>query len=234
MTAIQSSTGDLRTTLGPGPATPRELQAVIRAERQGHPFLTYRDPQRDLLIVRFGAERRRLTIGRAKTADVSIGWDERVSALHALIERLAGELVLLDDGLSRNGTYVNGERVRGMRRLRDRDIVRVATTPVLVRNPAAASRNVTESAPHMLSARALSSQQRNVLAALCRPAMDGDLLATPPTNQEIANELYLSVAAVKVHLRALFDKFQLADLPQNKKRLALVRLALHTGAIVAA
>jgi DNA-binding CsgD family transcriptional regulator len=36
---------------------------------------------------------------------------------------------------------------------------------------------------------------------------------------------------VKAHLRSLFDKFGVADLPQNKKRHALVQAALRSGLV---
>ncbi|MBV8953532.1 MAG: hypothetical protein JO179_05315, partial [Solirubrobacterales bacterium] len=42
---------------------------------------------------------------------------------------------------------------------------------------------------------------------------------------------YLSVDAVKTHLRALFAKFGIEDLPQNQKRIRLVELALKSGVI---
>ena len=81
---------------GPGPSTARELQAVLHAAREGAPFLVYRDPAGVQRIVRFGSERSELTLGRNPTADLSIGWDDQVSALHAVIDRLAGEALVRD------------------------------------------------------------------------------------------------------------------------------------------
>jgi pSer/pThr/pTyr-binding forkhead associated (FHA) protein len=214
---------------GPGPSTARELRAVLQAARDRAPFLVYRDPAGAQRIVGFGSERTALTLGRNPTADLSIGWDDQVSALHAVIERLAGELTLRDDGLSRNGSYLNGERVHGIRRLRDGDVLRLGRALVLVRNPADAGRSATAAAFGPLRAVNLSAQQRKVLSVLCRPLTDTNELATLPTNQEIADELYLSVAAVKLHLRALFDKFAIAHLPQNKKRVVLAQRALQSG-----
>jgi pSer/pThr/pTyr-binding forkhead associated (FHA) protein len=211
------------------PVTASELRAVLHAERDGLPFFVYRDCADELRIVRLERERRRLTVGRSAAADLSIVWDRRVSALHAVIERLAGELTVHDDGLSRNGTHVNGERVRGMRRLRDRDVLRFGGTLVVVRNPNDAQRSATSAVAQTVILPALSGQQRKVLVALCRPTSTAIPLATPPTNQEIADELYLSVAAVKVHLRALFEKFGVGSLPQNKKRLALAQRAMTSG-----
>jgi DNA-binding NarL/FixJ family response regulator len=72
--------------------------------------------------------------------------------------------------------------------------------------------------------------QRQVLLALCRPYRDGNF-ATPATNQDIASEVFLSVDAVKMHLRTLFAKFELADLPQNQKRASLAEQALQSGVI---
>ena len=65
------------------------------------------------------------------------GWavDEEVSRLHAEIERIGGEWTVSDDGLSRNGSFVNGERVAGRRRLADRDELRFGSTMVLFRSP---------------------------------------------------------------------------------------------------
>ncbi|MGZ4182186.1 MAG: FHA domain-containing protein [Solirubrobacteraceae bacterium] len=42
--------------------------------------------------------------------DVSIGWDAEVSGLHAELQAFSGEWTIVDDGLSTNGTYVNGSR----------------------------------------------------------------------------------------------------------------------------
>ena len=76
----------------------------------------------------------------------------------------------------------------------------------------------------------LTDTQRRVLVALCRPYRDGGF-ATPATNQEIADELFLSVDAVKMHLRTLFGKFELGDLPQNQKRAQLAETALQSGTV---
>ena len=66
---------------------------------------------------------------------------------------------------------------------------------------------------------------------LCRPYKDGAAFASPATNQEIAEELFLSVDAVKTHLRVLFAKFGIEGLPQNQKRARLVERAFNSGAI---
>jgi predicted ArsR family transcriptional regulator len=77
----------------------------------------------------------------------------------------------------------------------------------------------------------LSDAQRRVLVALCRPFKDSSGYVTPATNQQIADELFLSIDAVKTHLRALFAKFEIEDLPQNQKRVRLVELALTNGIV---
>ena len=51
------------------------------------------------------------------------------------------------------------------------------------------------------------------------------------SNREIADELFLGVETVKSHLRALFELFGVADLPQNRKRAELVRRAFETGVV---
>ena len=213
----------------PCPTTARELQSIICAERENAPFLVYREPGGEQRIVRFGPGLAQLTIGRSADADVRIDWDEQVSAVHAVVQRLAGELTLLDDGLSTNGSYVNGARVHGMRRLRDRDLLRVGRTVVLVRNIADRERKTTVTAAPEHLPTALSEQQRKVLVVLCRPLRFAGELATVPTNQEIADDLYLSVPAIKLHLRSLFEKFEVAHLPQNKKRHALAQRALASS-----
>jgi hypothetical protein len=75
----------------------------------------------------------------------------------------------------------------------------------------------------------LTETQRRILTALCRPCVEGNRYATPATNQEISREVYLSVDAVKAHLRALFRKFGVEELPHNQKRARLVELVLEGG-----
>jgi hypothetical protein len=213
----------------PRPLTPVELQAVIHAERRAESFLMYRDAEGRLQTVALSGE---FTVGRNAEAALSIHWDDQVSGLHAELKELGGELTLVDDGLSRNGSYVNGERVHGRRRLYDGDRLQFGRTVVLVRRPTGGEHRATAVAMHAVASTVeLSARQREVLTALCRPLLGGDPFAAPASNRQIAEELFLSIPAVKLHLRALFEKFGVGDLPQNEKRLALVGRARASGLI---
>ena len=43
--------------------------------------------------------------------------------------------------------------------------------------------------------------------------------------------MFLSVDAVKTHLRTLFQRFEIGDLPQNQKRARLVECAFQWGLV---
>lgn len=208
-----------------------ELKAQIEAEREGRPFLVLRDGAGEQRIVTIDEGKDELWVGRGEGAGLRIDWDGEVSALHAQIEVIAGECTLLDDGLSRNGSFVGEERVHGRRRLRDGDTLRFGRTRVLFRRPGESAPEATALAAEVPAAATISPGQRRVLIALCRPFKDGAAFATPPTNQAIAAELHLSVDAVKTHMRALFEKLELEDLPQNRKRVALAERALQSGVV---
>lgn len=209
-----------------------ELKAQIEAERAGDPFLVHRDGDGEQAIVTIAPGTTALWVGRGDSADLRLGWDEEVSGLHAQIEVVRGECTLVDDGLSRNGSFVNEERVQGRRRLRDGDTLRFGRTTVLFRRPReGTSVEETVLAAESSAAAAISPAQRKVLVALCRPYKDGGNFATPATNQEIGAELHLSVDAVKTHMRALFEKLGVGELPQNQKRVALVERALNSGVV---
>lgn len=216
---------------GPHAFTAPELKAQIEAERAGAPFLVYRDEGGEQRLLGLGSGPTELWVGRGPSADVRFDWDQEVSALHAQIEIVRDQCTLVDDGLSRNGSYVNGERVGGRHRLRDGDMLRFGRTAVLYRAPGAAEAKSTVIATDALTAADVSPAQRRVLVELCRPFKEGAAFAAPPTNQQVAAALHLSVDAVKTHMRALFDKFEVQELPQNRKRLALVERALQTGLI---
>jgi DNA-binding CsgD family transcriptional regulator len=216
---------------GPRAASAPELKAQIEAERAGSPFLVFRDGEGEQRIVAIEAGVAELWVGRGESADVRLGWDEEVSALHAQVEVVREECTLVDDGLSRNGSYVNEERVHGRRHLRDGDALRFGRTTVVYRRPGDSAPEATALAAETPAAAMISPAQRKVLVALCRPYKDGGSFATPATNQQIGAELHLSVDAVKTHMRALFEKLGVGDLPQNQKRVALVERALQSGAV---
>jgi pSer/pThr/pTyr-binding forkhead associated (FHA) protein len=219
------------TQLGPHAATAAELKAQIEAERGGLPFLIYRDGsgQHQLLVLE--AERERVRLGRRSSADVALEWDDEVSRLHAELVRKGEDWTLADDGLSLNGSFVNGEPVRGHRRLRDGDALRIGGTVLVFRNPKDHESKATMPSDDLRKIVSLSAAQRRVLAALCRPFRESVAFVTPPSNEQIAAELYLSVDAVKKHLRTLFQKFGVAHLPQNEKRARLVERAFAGGFI---
>lgn len=215
----------------PRPTSAPELKAQIEAERRGRPFLVLRDGAGEQRILVIEEGQTELWVGRGESADFRLDWDEEVSALHAQIEVVRDECTLLDDGLSRNGSFVGEERVDGRRRLRDGDTLRFGRTTVLYRRPGESAPEATVTAGEVPAAAAISPAQRRVLLALCRPFKEGGEFATPAANQAIAAELHLSVDAVKTHMRALFEKLEVEDLPQNRKRVALVEQALRSGVV---
>ena len=174
----------------------------------------------------------RLTVGRSPENDLALTWDAEVSRLHAVLEWIGGAWTITDDGLSRNGTYVNGERLTGRRRVGAGDGIRVGGTLLSFREYAPRRGQSTRvSVADMPRLGSLTESQRAVLLALCRPFTHGGVYATPTTNQLIGAELFLGEDAVKTHLRALFAKFGVEDLPHNQKRLRLVQRALQSGVV---
>jgi pSer/pThr/pTyr-binding forkhead associated (FHA) protein len=215
---------------GPRPTTAREVQALLQAERLGGPFLTYRDEAGRQVVVPLDADTGPVTVGRRPDSDIALTWDGEVSRVHAQLEAIGHEWALVDDGLSRNGSFVNGERVAGRRRLRDGDRMCFGETPVLFRAPGGEGFVATTAVVGDRRELLLSETHRRILVALCRPLGDSPY-ATPATNRQIAGELHMSVDAVKAHLRLLFARLGLEDLPQNQKRTRLAAIALVNGIV---
>jgi pSer/pThr/pTyr-binding forkhead associated (FHA) protein len=204
-------------------STPAEIKARLEADRAGEPYLLVDDA-----VVPLAGTR--LTVGRAKGNDLPLPGDSEVSRVHAELECIAEQWTVVDDGLSRNGTYVNGSRIAGRTRLRDGDVIRLGRTELRFRRPERdESREATVVAGD-LPVIDITPMQREILVALARPFKHTEL-ATPATNQEIADEVHLSLDAVKAHLRGLFGRFGIEHLPQNQKRSRLVAEALQRGVI---
>jgi pSer/pThr/pTyr-binding forkhead associated (FHA) protein len=92
-----------RSLADPHASTPAELKARLEAERRGIPFLLYRDRDGRQGIAALDAQANRITIGRRPDNDVALEWDSEISRVHAQLEPVGRDWVLIDDGLSRNG-----------------------------------------------------------------------------------------------------------------------------------
>jgi hypothetical protein len=208
-----------------------ELQARLQAERSGVPFLQFRDAEGRQQIVALPTATDEVAIGRRAVPGIQIDWDQEVSRLHAILERVGGLWTLVDEGVSRNGTYVNGTRLVGRRVLEDGDAVQCGSVVLEFRDPAAPSEPETlKAAAGDVTMPQLSAAQRRVLVALCRPLRES-AITLPATNKQIAAELTLSVDAVKTHLRRISEVLEVKDLPQNQKRATLAREAINRGVI---
>ena len=89
--------------------------------------LTYRDAQG---VTRECVLGKRASIGRHPNQTVQL-LDRVVSKAHAVIEQVDDGTYLLIDGGSRNGSYINGEVVRGSRTLHPGDRITVGSTDLL-------------------------------------------------------------------------------------------------------
>jgi len=160
-------------------------------------------------------EGERISIGQSSSNDLSLPFDRTVSRVHAVLERLASRWVVRDVG-SRNGTFVNGDRIFGERPIQPGDEIRVGTVLLLVRGDAAeGDRTIgADTGPE------LTRREREVLVALCRPMLSEGVFREAATVRQIAADLVVSEAAVKQHLQRLYDKFGLHEREGRRSRLA--------------
>jgi len=168
----------------------------------------------------------RCTLGKAASNDVSVETDATVSRLHAVLERYAAGWAVRDLG-SRNGTFINGERIWGERSLRHGDELRIGKTRLLFRGDSADLAAATE-APML--APELTNRERDVLVALCKPLLSGDAFSEPASVKQIADALVVTKAAVKQHLLRLYDKFHIFE-GDEPRRSRLANEAIHRGAV---
>jgi DNA-binding CsgD family transcriptional regulator len=119
--------------------------------------------------------------------------------------------------------------VVGRRRLDDGDMLRLGRSSLLFRAPGAVS-DTTVVADEAGLVR-VSEAQRRVLVALCRPLNEPGGAGVPSSNRQIAEELHLSQDGVKTHVRALFAKLGIDELPQYRKRTELAHRALDLGLV---
>jgi pSer/pThr/pTyr-binding forkhead associated (FHA) protein len=167
----------------------------------------------------------RITIGSHLSNDVVLSADRTVSRLHAVLEAFPAGWSLRDMG-SRNGTFVNGQKLPGERVLAPGDEVRIGRTRLVVRGSGHGERTTTEAAQ---PAPVLTRRERDVLVALCRPVLSGDVFTEPASIRAVAAELVVSEAAVKQHLLNLYDKFAIYGV--DNRRLELANQAIRRGAV---
>lgn len=168
-----------------------------------------------------------VTIGRGPENTVSLSWDHTVSALHAVMERYPSGWSVRDLG-STNGTFVNNARLSAEHRLRNGDEIRFGSSRLVFRLRNAPPATVTAAAdppPHV------TRREQEVLIALCRPLLGGDMFTEAATVATIAADLTLTEAAVKFHLGNLYGKFDIADGGEGARRSRLANEAIRRRAL---
>lgn len=168
------------------------------------------------------------TVGRGASMQVRLD-HPGVSRLHAELVRRGPFLYVSDAGLSRNGTFVNGERIV-QALLSDGDVVTFGGVRTRIAGTALPRSTTVPGGP------TLSARECDVLVALCRPAYDGGVFASAQTAVGIAAELVVTEAAVKQHLLRLYAKFGVPAGPDRRTRLANTVIAsgvLHRKLCVA-
>jgi pSer/pThr/pTyr-binding forkhead associated (FHA) protein len=201
------------------------------------PVLVYLDPtgcHRSFPL----SDRGVVTLGRRPEADVCLPWDVGISRLHAELIHRAGEWLIADDGLSHNGTLVNGLPVEGRRRLRDGDLITLGRTSLTFCDPSedadadsGGGADVTMSLPEMSPAWTYSEQQQQILRELCLPLCADGEGVQPAPDAEIADALALDERVVSLELDAVALSFGYAELAADERRLRTALTALRSGLV---
>ena len=147
--------------------------------------------------------------------------------------------MIADDGLSQNGTLVNGFSLQGRRRLRDGDLITIGRTSLTFCEPRAdteegdhpENNDVTMSLPEMSPAWTYSGQQQEILRELCRPLREDGEGVQPAPDPEIADRLALDEHLVVRELDAVAHSFGYAELATDERRLRTAVTALRSGLV---
>lgn len=191
--------------------------ALERVQRSDRPFLLHHDGGGRQQIVVLDPTRSPLSLGRRSANDICLGWDPEVSRQHALLEHTDGGWSLVDDELSRNGSFVDGERVRGRHRLQDAQVIRLGGTVLLFRSSGAlvlrtgAGSGITADA-RVRTAAELEPDERALLGALATGEIVDD-----HRNAD--------------RLDALRRRFDVADIPLGERDEVMLQRARAIGAI---
>jgi hypothetical protein len=170
------------------------------------------------------------TVGREATNDVCVD-DDKVSRQHAIVQRTGAAGWRITDLDSTNGTFVNDQRVRADRPLRDRDRIRLGDTELVfcaVPEREKARRTVIETIREPPD---VTRRERDVLVMLCRPLFGQDRFRLPATTKQISVELVISESAVRHHLDRLYDKFEIYDDDADERRRRLAVEAVQRGVV---
>lgn len=177
----------------------------------------------------------RVTLGKASSNAIALEHDDTVSRLHAVFENLGAAWSIRDMG-SRNGTYLNGEKITAERVLHSGDEVRVGKSRLIfwmVREAADGRRDEeTVTAQPVEAPPRLTRREDDVLVALCRPLVSDDPFPEPASVKAMARELFVTEAAVKQHLQNLYDKFAIPA--EGDRRVRLANEALRRGVVTLA
>jgi DNA-binding CsgD family transcriptional regulator len=175
-------------------------------------------------LVALGAGR--LTLGADPANDLALPADPTLSRLHAVLERYQAGWCVRDLD-SRNGTFVNGQRIWRERPLHPGDELRVGATRLVYRGDEPTGGKGTQASEPPPE---LTRREREVLVVLCRTVLTGAAFTEPASIREIADALVVSEAAVKQHLAHLYDKFGIHGAGE-RRRVRLANEALRRGAV---
>jgi pSer/pThr/pTyr-binding forkhead associated (FHA) protein len=117
----------------------------------------------------------RLTLGADPANDLVLAADPTLSRLHAALERYGAGWCVRDLD-SRNGTFVNGQRVWREHPLRPGDELRVGATRLVYRSDQATGGQPTQASEPPPE---LTRREREVLLVLCRTVLGGAAFTEP-------------------------------------------------------
>jgi pSer/pThr/pTyr-binding forkhead associated (FHA) protein len=213
------------------PYTTAEFRMEDAARVAGNAYVRYRD-DKTFHAVALDPGSSVVYIGRDRDCAIRIENDTRVSRRHARLIFGAGRWSI-QDGPSRNGTFLADERTVGEQLLADGALITVGRTLLSFHMPLP---TVATTIAEMPSMRRLhpTATQRKVLVELARPAYErpGEIPVVP-TNAAIAKRLGYADATIR---DAVSDLYRQAGLTRgaSDQRSELVRLAIRERAVTAA
>ncbi|HEX9713759.1 MAG TPA: FHA domain-containing protein [Actinomycetota bacterium] len=156
-----------------------------------------------------------MTLGRSSRNDVVLN-DPMVSRVHAILMKRKGVVVVEDLG-SHNGTYVNDERINGLRQLHHNDRIRIGSSKMMMEDPALTQEPETQVSDGQIAVADLTFTQRQLQVLR--------LLARGLKNKDIGERLNVTERTVKAYLSSIFEKLEV------KNRAGAVAEAMRLGLI---